>query len=326
MLLIHGKHKNMLESVGGMIFSDKFGTVDPIVGCQLPRIIICLNEDKLRPVVSNIFSLTNYCESQLKERYQNCIITVLATSPNDIKISPDSIVESSILHVGLFNIFNIQNAHYYTENQITIEVNAAIKRFTQQPVNTLNNNIDSIGQKLSKMLVVSTTVNDLCENNLFKDGETISCLDHKGNPLVFSSTGMPTAVELGYAIFNADGEILSVLHESITPNKLIDFLTCLHNMQNTVESHYSKFMSSKVMSFLNGKGSFSDCDDIDYAKDVCKDLLDRFETQMNEIVPSKYFSSSHNLKHLIDIQFGKSIKYSVLDFTSEIQDFCRLRD
>ena len=97
-------------------------------------------------------------------------------------------------------------------------------------------------------------------------------------------------------------------------------------MQNTVESHYSKFMSSKVMSFLNGKGSFSDCDDIDYAKDVCKDLLDRFETQMNEIVPSKYFSSTHSLKHLIDIQFGKSIKYSVLDFTSEIQDFCRLRD
>jgi hypothetical protein len=62
-------------------------------------------------------------------------------------------------------------------------------------------------------------------------------------------------------------------------------------MQNTVESHYAKFMSSKVMSFLNGKGSFSDCDDIDYAKDVCKDLLARFEAQMNEIVPSKYFSS-----------------------------------
>ncbi|KAK7322225.1 hypothetical protein VNO80_34890 [Phaseolus coccineus] len=84
---------------------------------------------------------------------------------------------------------------------------------------------------------IAEQINDLCENNLFKDGETISCLDLKGNPLVFSSTGMPTGIELGYAIFSADG-------------------------------------------------SFSDCDDIDYAKDVCKDLLARFEAQMNEIVPN----------------------------------------
>ncbi len=316
----------MLEGVSCMIFSDKFGTIDPIVGCQLPRIIICLNEDKLKSIVSNTFNLISYCESQLKERYPNCIITVLATSPSDIQVSPDHRIESPIIHIGLFNIFNIANAHYYTENQITIEVNAAIKRYSQHPVIPQNTKIDSINQKLSKMLVVSTTVNELCENNLFKDGETFSCLDLKGNPLVFNGTGMPHSMELGYAIFNAEGEILSVLHESIGLNSFIDFLTCLHTMQNSVENYYSKFMSSRVMSILKGNGSFSDCDDINFAKAVCHDLLTRFEEQLSDIIPNDNFSSTHNLNSLINIQFSKSIKYAVLDFTSEIQDFCRFKD
>lgn len=319
--------KNNIQSSENMILSDKFGTVDPIIGCQLPRIIVCLNSDILENLTPNIQNLIAHCETHLSERYSGCIITILATSPKEISLPHQSYkTDQVVIKVDLYNIFNIVNGHYYNEHQVSIEVNAAIKRFDSSTITTNTTIADLINNKLSKMLVIANLINNACEGNVFKDGESFNCLDLKGNPLIFNRGLISHNVDLGYAIFDSNGNILSVLHESIAPNEIFDFLNNLSEMQDSIESHYSKFMSSKVVSILKGNGTFSDCKDPDYAKEVCLDLLVKFKSTLLSIIPDEQFCKINNFEKLIDSQFKKSIEYAIMDFTSEIQDFCRLRD
>lgn len=311
-----------------MMLKDNFGTIDPIIGCQIPRIIVCLNGEHIQKSSYDSSKLLDHCEKHLKDRYQGCLITVLSAAPKELSLDDfDFNPEKLVIKVDLYNIFNIVNSHYYNSQQVTIEIIAAVKRFDPLTPIIETRTKDLVNEKLSKMMVISNIINDACEINIFKDGESFNCLDLKGNPLIVDALNSPNIV-LGYSVFDAYGNILCVIKDNINIVALHEFFILMHTFQNNVESYYSSFLSSKMMSILKGGNitAFTDCNDLEYAKEVCRELLINYRAKLLCVIPIESFSQNNNFDNYFETMFSKSIDYSILDFKSEMQDYFRFRD
>ncbi|WP_173912921.1 hypothetical protein [Acinetobacter sp. Marseille-Q1618] len=310
-----------------MILNNKFkSSLDPLLGCELPRIIVCLSADELNKSIhiNQQNQFIAHCQKYLLDQYKGCVINVLVTSPQDLDVQPKSIyLNSNISKIDIYNTFNITNKQYYTPSQIAIEMNQAIKTFQYNGIND-NNPLDLLNQTLSKMLVISNLVNEICENLYFNDGQFLKCLDHKGDPIVISSTVYEGSLEIGYALFDCNLKVICIFKNNIATQDIESFFQSLSDFQENVDTYYSKFLTNKVLSFLNGRSSFSECKDIDYAKDVCNELLIEAKNSLIQFIPEDAFCSKYNLDKVIEFYFRISINYAFVKFNNGLQDYCRI--
>ena len=303
-----------------MLFNNNFG-IDPLVGYHKPRIIACLNLKKFSQVESHLPSLLQHCERHLQKMYSDCVATVLVATPEEVSISD---TESLILNISLYNIFNLQNAHHYNERQIGIEIQHCLKNFNPHYTDLSTSSRDVINEQLSKMLVIAGAVQGAIESEeLLKDGEQFVALDPKGNPLVFNSTqNLNNRINLGYGIVDSQDHLLATFSGNLNADTIIRFIECLSHSQNTIERHYSNFLSNRVISFLDGTLSFADCTDPDFALEKCLKLFDEAKINLTNIIDDSNISDLHKL---LFNQFKKSISYVCLEFKDNLQDYCRLR-